>query len=96
MSTTTLVGDQFEMQSDTSAASSSDATEKYSVVEFEGPEDKWDPKNFSHAKKWSILFAVAHGAVVVTCASSLYVRSLASHVEMRQRLILVDFLLWTN
>ena len=74
MSTTTLVGDQFDMQSDASAASSSDtATEKYSIVEFEGPEDTWDPKNFTSAKKWLILFAVAHGAIVVTCASSLYV-----------------------
>jgi hypothetical protein len=51
------------------------ASEKYSIVEFDGKDDRWDPKNFPEIKKWFILFAVSHGAVIVTCTSSLYVRS---------------------
>lgn len=47
-----------------------------SLVEFDEG-DKWNPKNFSNIKKWVILTAVTHGAVIVTCASSLYV--LISH-----------------
>lgn len=43
------------------------------IVEFDGKDDDWDPKNFSKLKKWVILIAVTHGAVIVTCASSLYV-----------------------
>lgn len=49
------------------------ASEKWSIVEFEGVDDRWDPKNFSKLKKWLCLASVTHGAVVVTCASSLYV-----------------------
>jgi len=45
---------------------------EYTIVEFGGEDDKWD-KNFSDIKKWLILSAVTHGAVIVTCASSLYV-----------------------
>jgi hypothetical protein len=47
--------------------------EKFTVVQFDGDDDSWDPKNFPEWKKWAVLFAVAHGAVIVTCASSLYV-----------------------
>lgn len=46
--------------------------EEYTIVEFDGDHDKWDPKNLSNIKKWLILSAVTHGAVIVTCASSLY------------------------
>ena len=46
---------------------------EYTIVEFGGEDDKWDPKNFSNIKKWLILSAVTHGSVIVTCASSLYV-----------------------
>jgi hypothetical protein len=49
------------------------AAEKWTIVEFEGDDDRWDPKNFSKVKKWLCLASVTHGAVVVTCASSLYV-----------------------
>ena len=73
MSATTLVGDRLYMQSDASAASSSEAVGKYSIVEFEGPDDRWNPKNFSSLTKWSILLVVSHGAFIVTCASSIYV-----------------------
>jgi hypothetical protein len=48
--------------------------EKIQLVEFDGADDPFDPKNYSTFKKWVILLAVTHGAVVVTCASSLYVR----------------------
>jgi hypothetical protein len=48
-------------------------SEKFTVVGFDGDDDPWDPKNFPKWKKWAVLFAVAHGAVIVTCASSLYV-----------------------
>jgi hypothetical protein len=48
-------------------------SEKFTVVGFDGDDDPWDPKNFPIWKKWAVLFAVAHGAVIVTCASSLYV-----------------------
>jgi hypothetical protein len=47
--------------------------EKFVVVGFDTADDPWDPKNFPKWKKWAILFAVAHGALIVTCASSLYV-----------------------
>jgi hypothetical protein len=47
-------------------------TEDKIVVEFE-TNDPTDPKNFSTLKKWVVLLWVAHGALVVTCASSLYV-----------------------
>jgi hypothetical protein len=49
--------------------------EDYMNVEFEGIDDTWDPKNFSYVKKWLVLSAVMHGAVIVTCASSIYVSS---------------------
>lgn len=49
--------------------------EDYVIVQFEGIDDTWDPKNFSPAKKWLILSVVTHGAAIVTCASSLYVSS---------------------
>jgi hypothetical protein len=49
--------------------------EKYIVVGFDGDDDPWDPKNFSKWKKCGILFAVTHGAAIVTCTSSLYVSS---------------------
>jgi hypothetical protein len=52
------------------------ANDKKIIVEFDGPDDKWDPKNFSNFKKWVILIFVTLGAVVVTCASSMYVYSL--------------------
>lgn len=48
--------------------------EETSIVEFDEG-DKWNPKNFSKIKKWVILIVVTHGAVVVTCASSIYVLS---------------------
>jgi len=64
---TTLRGDLSDNATDDSAV------EKFTVVEFDGKDDEWDPKNFPAWKKWAILFAVAHGAVIVTCASSLYV-----------------------
>jgi hypothetical protein len=48
-------------------------TEKFTVVSFDGNDDQWDPKNYPKWKKWGILFSVAHGAVIVTCTSSLYV-----------------------
>jgi hypothetical protein len=51
--------------------------EEMTIVEFE-EDDKWDPKNYSKLKKWVILIAVTHGAVIVTCASSLYVFSYRS------------------
>jgi hypothetical protein len=47
--------------------------DKYTMVEFDGEDDTWDPKNFSNLKKWMILLVVTHGAVIVTCASSIYV-----------------------
>jgi hypothetical protein len=47
--------------------------EKYTFVEFDAADDRWDPKNFSKIKKWIVLAVVTHGAVIVTCASSLYV-----------------------
>jgi len=53
------------------------ANEKFDIVGFEGKDDLWDPKTFPKWKKWGILFAVAHGAVIVTCASSLYVPTMA-------------------
>jgi hypothetical protein len=49
------------------------SNDKYRIVEFDGPDDKWDPKNFSELKKWCVLVTVTLGAVVVTCASSMYV-----------------------
>jgi hypothetical protein len=58
------------------------------IVEFEGEGDKWDPKNFSKLKKWVILIAVTHGAVIVTCASSLYVRSHCGDTDNRLLAIL--------
>jgi hypothetical protein len=45
------------------------------IVQFNGPDDEWDPKNWSQTKKWVILCLVTHGAVVATCASSMYVCS---------------------
>jgi hypothetical protein len=48
------------------------------IVEFDGADDPFDPKNFSNLKKWVVLIAVTHGAVVVTCASSLYVCSMGT------------------
>jgi hypothetical protein len=47
--------------------------EKLNIVQFDGSDDNWDPKNFSELKKWIVLFAVTHGAVIVTCTSSIYV-----------------------
>jgi len=55
------------------ATEDSTSTEKFTVVTFDGDDDPWDPKNFPKWKKWSVVLAVAHGAVIVTCASSLYV-----------------------
>ena len=47
--------------------------EKFTMVGFDGNDDSWDPKNFPKWKKWGVLFAVTHGAAIVTCTSSLYV-----------------------
>jgi hypothetical protein len=58
---------------DIPGSSSSNEEKDLKIVEFEGEGDKWDPKNFRGLKKWAILYAVTHGAVIVTCASSLYV-----------------------
>ena len=52
---------------------SNPSPEKIQIVEFDGPDDPFDPKNFSTSKKWFILLVVTHGAIVVTCTSSLYV-----------------------
>ena len=47
--------------------------DKTIIVEFDGKDDKWDPKNFPEFKKWTVLIVVGLGSVVVTCASSMYV-----------------------
>ena len=68
MSSTTL-----QDMNDIPGFQSSNEEKDLKIVEFEGEGDKWDPKNFRVLKKWAILLAVTHGAVIVTCASSLYV-----------------------
>jgi len=69
MSSTTL---QSELGSAMSPTVEPKDPEEMTIVEFE-EDDVWDPKNFSKLKKWLVLIAVTHGAVIVTCASSLYV-----------------------
>jgi hypothetical protein len=79
MSSTTLQ----DMNDIPGSSGSNEGKEDLKIVEFEGEGDKWDPKTFSGWKKWAILYAVTHGAVIVTCASSLYVRSLCDWVDVR-------------
>src|SRR5271167_3812190 len=58
--------------------SSESPHKKYTIVEFDDEDDPWDPKNFSKLKKWVILVVITHGAIVATCASSIYVFLLPS------------------
>lgn len=89
MSSTTLR----DMNDTPGSSSSSEAKQDLKIVEFEGEGDRWDPKNFSKLKKWTILISVTHGAVIVTCASSLYVCSHCGDVDGR---LLVTLRLRTN
>jgi hypothetical protein len=63
-------------------ADSPAVSDKMVIVEFDGGDDKWDPKNFSSYKKWVVLTFVMHGAVVVTCASSMYVSPIHCRVTL--------------
>jgi hypothetical protein len=74
---------------DSSSAVTAVSIEKVKLVQFEGDDDPWDPKNFSSWKRWIILLVVAHGAVVVTCTSSIYVLSL------RSKIVNLDCFLWS-
>jgi len=58
------------------------SAEQWTFVEFEGEHDRWDPTNFSKLKKWLVLASVTYGAVIVTCTSSLYVRSRGTEFAM--------------
>ena len=57
------------------------------IVQFDEG-DKWNPKNFSKLKKWAILIAVTHGAVIVTCSSSLYVFSHLGSMTYCRRVVI--------
>jgi hypothetical protein len=70
MSTTSVPTLQNDLPNNGADESSS---EKHTVVNFEGADDPWDPKNFPKWKKWVILCTVTDGAAIVTCVSSLYV-----------------------
>jgi hypothetical protein len=48
------------------------------LVEFDGPDDPENPKNWSKARKWKITAAMGGMTFVVTFASSVFVSTIAS------------------
>lgn len=46
---------------------------EHDIVEFDGPDDPANPKNWSKAKKWRITGAMGGMTFVVTFASSVFV-----------------------
>lgn len=51
------------------------------IVDYDGPDDVYNPRNFSIVRKWVITVIIVNGAFCVAGASSIYTRYAHMHID---------------